>query len=140
MALAAEKEASELLKHINAALRFSREALDLLPPHAVDDLASIHNQIGNIYSDARHLDRALPHYQHAIRYRERQGDRYGAAQTRFNVAIALANGGRLHDARLYAAAALQDFGTYGDRASDIIQETQQLLAQIDKDLNPTTPQ
>jgi tetratricopeptide (TPR) repeat protein len=135
-ARAAKRPKKVLLEHLNRALRSYHEALDLLPPDAVDNLAVTHNQLGAIYGDAGHLDRALTHYQDAIRYREKQGNLYGAAQTRFNVALALANAGRLADARAYALAALRNYETYGDRAADEIQNTHELLAEIDQRQNP----
>lgn len=64
-----------------------------------------------------------------------QGNLYGAAQPRFNVALALrATRGRLADAREYAYAALRNYQTYGDRAAAEIQETQGLIAEIEQDL------
>ena len=124
----------EGLRHLNAAWQFYQQALDLLPPNAVDDLAVAHNALGIIWVEAGDLDRALPHYREAIRYREMQGNLYDAARTRFNVAIGLADAGRLADAREYAHAALRNFETYGDRAADMIQKTQQLIARIEQAL------
>jgi tetratricopeptide (TPR) repeat protein len=98
----------------------------------VDDLAVAHNALGNIYGDAGDLDRALPHYREAIRHQEAAGALYNAASTRFNVAVTLAQAGRLAEAREYAYAALRNFQTYGDRAADEIQETQELIAQIEQ--------
>ena len=54
-------------------------------------------------------------------------DRGKAAGTRFNVALALAQSGRVADAREYARAALCNFETYGAGAAQEIQRTQQLL-------------
>jgi len=123
-------------EHLDAALRFSKEALDLLPSNAVSDLAATHHQLGIIHSVAGDLDRAMVHYQESMRLRERQNYLYGAAMSRFCVALALSNAGRLADARAYALAALRNFETYGDRAADRIQQTQNLLAQIDNLLTP----
>jgi tetratricopeptide (TPR) repeat protein len=100
----------------------------------VDALAVAHNQLGIIYDDAGDLDRALQHYRECIRYDEAAGNLYGAAQTRFNVAIALAQAGRLADAREYAHAALRNYQTYGDRAAADIQKTQGLIAQIEREM------
>ena len=68
----------------------------------------------------------------AIRYFEAAGALYNAATARFNVALALAQAGRLADAREYAHAALRNFQTYGDRAADKIQKTQGLIAEIER--------
>jgi tetratricopeptide (TPR) repeat protein len=131
-AQAAGRSEEELLRHLNDAVQFYHQALDLLPPNAVDDLAVVHNQLGLTYYDAGDLNRALTHYRESIRYEEVQGDLYGAAQTRGNVAITLANAGRLADAREYAYAALRNFQTYGDRAAEDIQKTQDLIADIER--------
>ena len=131
-ARAANKPKEELLKHLNAALQFYQQALALLPPNAVDDLAVTHNQLGNIYDDAGDLDRALLHYREAIRYFEGAGNLYTAAQARFNVALALRDANRLADAREYARAALRNYETYGERAADKIQKTRGVIEGIEK--------
>ena len=136
-ARAANKPEEELLRHLNAAVGFCHQALDLLPRNAVDDLAAIHNQLGIIYAETSDFDQALPHWREALRYQEMRSNLYGAAQTRFNVAIALANAGRLADAREYAHAALRNFETYGDRAAEEIQETQGLIAEIEQLMSET---
>ncbi len=112
------------------AVKFYQQALDLLPPNAVNDLAVAHNQLGVIYKNAGDLDRALPHYREAIRYTEATGNLYQAGQIRFNVALALANAGRLADAREYALAALRNYETFGDRAAEEIERTRRLVAQL----------
>jgi len=76
-------------------------------------------------------NRALPHFRESIRCEETQSNVYGAAGTRFNVAWALAHSGRVADAREYARAALRNFETYGAGAAEMIQRTQQLLADLD---------
>jgi len=131
-AQAANKPAEELLQHLATAVDYYHQALDLLPPNAVNDLAVAHNQLGNIYRDAGDLDRALSHYREAIRYNEGAGNLYEAARTRFNVAIALANAGRLADALLYAQAALRNFATYGERAAAEVQEMQGAIELIER--------
>jgi tetratricopeptide (TPR) repeat protein len=128
----AKRPEAELLRHLNDAAGFYGQALDLTLPDAVDDLAVTHNQLGNIYGDAGDLDRAVQHFRESIRYEEMQGNHYGAAQTRFNVALALMNAGRLPDAREYAQAALRNYETYGDRAAADIQRTRELIALIEQ--------
>lgn len=127
----AKQPEADLLRHLNAAVGFYQQALTLLPPNAIDDLAVAHNQLGIIYRSADDLDRALHHYRESIRYKEAAGNIYSAGETRCNVAIALANAGRLPDALLYAQAALRNFATYGDRAAEMIQRTQGLIAEIE---------
>ena len=131
-ARAGNKPEEELLRHLNDAVGFYHQALDMSPSNAIDQLAVKHNQLGLIYNDAGDLDRALPHYREAIRYHEGAGNLYAAAQTRFNVALALAQAGRLADAREYAHAALRNYQTYGDRAAGEIQRTQELIDRLSK--------
>lgn len=131
-ALTARQPEDELLRHLNAAARFCQQALDLLPSNAVYELADIYAHLGLIYGDAGDLGRALSHYREAIRYREAADDLHGAAGVRFNVALALANAGRLAEARAYAAAALRNYQTYSNRAAAEVERTQQLLAEIER--------
>jgi tetratricopeptide (TPR) repeat protein len=123
---------AEVLAHLNAALRAYQQALALLPADAVNDLAVTHGQLGNIYDNGDQLDTAVRHWQEMIRYKETAGDRYAAAQARFNVALALFQRRRLGDALLWAQAALRGFQVYGDRAAADIAKTQQLIATIEQ--------
>jgi len=104
----------------------------MMPATAVTERGITHNQLGVIYRNIGDIDRALHHYQQDIRYCEQGGDIFGAGQTRFNVAIALLDAGRLPDAHAYAEAALANFRTFGDRAADLIQSTEGLIAAIDQ--------
>ena len=126
----ADRPKEELLRHLNEAVRLYHEALDLLPADAVNELAVAHVQLGNTYSDAGDLDRTVSHYREAIQRFEQAGDLYNAAQTRFNVAIALLNTGRREDALEYAEAALRGFESYGERAKKMIEKTRGLIAEI----------
>ena len=123
-----------MLKHLKNAAQFYHRTLDLLPPNAVDDLAAVHNVLGCIYYDVCDLDRALQHYNQAIRYLESADDFYHAAMTRSNVAVTLANVGRLSDAREYAYAALRNYEQYGEATAKEQAQTKQLIEMIEKDL------
>jgi tetratricopeptide (TPR) repeat protein len=123
-----------LAAHLNEAAQQYHRALDLLPPNAVDALAVAHNQLGNIYRDAGDLARSLRHYREAIRYHERAGNTYAAAQTRYNMALVFMDAGRWPDALDYARAALRGFQTFGARAAQDIEKTQRLIAQIEADM------
>lgn len=126
-----QRPKSEQFRHLNDAARFYNQVLDLLPAHAVDDLAVTHNQLGNIYGDAGDLDLALTHRREAIRYSELAENLYHAAETRYNATIDLFRAGRFADAREYALAALRNYQTYGDRAAAEIQRTEELIAKIE---------
>ena len=125
---------AEALTHLNAAAEKYHQALDLLPADSANDLAVVHHQLGSIYSDGGNVDMGVRHFQESIQYEEMQGNRYGAAQTRFNVALILAQTKRLEDALLWAQAALRDFQAYGDRATRDIAETQRLVAAIEESM------
>ena len=103
-----------------------------VPETAITDRGVMHNQLGNIYGEAGDIDHALRHYQQDIRYSEEAGDQFGAGETRYNVALALLDAGRLDDARAYAEAALANYQTFGERAAAEIQRTERLIAAIDK--------
>ena len=77
------------------------------------------------------LERALQHYQESIRHAESASEFYGAAQTRFNVALALFYVSRFDDAREYARTALRNFQTFGASAKDDVLKTLDLIAKID---------
>jgi tetratricopeptide (TPR) repeat protein len=128
----AGESAAELAKHLQRALDLYNQGLKLARENAIDPLAVMHNELGNIYDDAGDLDRSLAHYRQAIRYDESAGNLYGAAQTQRNVAAALARRGRFPDAKEYALAALRNYETYGEGAKDIVLRTLELIAQIDK--------
>jgi tetratricopeptide (TPR) repeat protein len=129
-ARAANQPANQLTHHLQTAADFYHQALDLLPPNAVGDLAVVHAALGNIYGDAGDLEKSLHHARESIRYYEQENDTYWAASIRRNVAAYLANASRLQDALEYARAALRGYATFGDRAAADIQNTQRLIEEI----------
>jgi tetratricopeptide (TPR) repeat protein len=128
----AGRPAVELDEHLQLALDLCSQALELTPENAINDLAVAHGQLGNIYAAAGDLDEALAHFRQSIRYEEAQGNLYGAANARYNVAAALASRRRFPDAKEYALAALRNFQTYGEGAKDEVLQTLELIALIDK--------
>ena len=90
------------------------------------------NKLENLIPEEEYGDRI--DVREAIRYQEMQGNLYGAAQTRFNVALTLAGAGRLVDARDYAEAARHNFAQFGPAAAAEVERTQRLLAIIEEDL------
>ncbi len=121
----------ELLRHLNEAAGFYHQAREFLPPDAIDELAVVHNQLGEIYRNAGDVDRALPYYRDGIRYQEQQGNVYGASATRLNVALALERTRRFPDALEYARSALRGFESYAGSAAQDIADTRQLIERIE---------
>jgi tetratricopeptide (TPR) repeat protein len=121
-----------LLEHLNAALHAYQQALDMMSPDAVNELATCHNELGNIYHEAGQTEQSVAHYREAIRYEEMQGNLYGAAGTRFNVAIAYAQAGRFDDALLFARAALANFEQFGPAAADLAERARGLVAEYEQ--------
>jgi len=129
----AKKEGKEEeSKHLNAAVDYYQQALALLPPDAVNDLAMTYRNLGNIYADTGDIENSLKNSNQSIQYSETEGNLYQAGETRFNVAITLANNGRLTDALLYARAALRNFESYGGRAKDMEDEAKGLIGEIEE--------
>ncbi len=121
---------AQLLEHLNDAAAAHRQKLDLLPGDAVGERAVAYNQLGNIYARAGHIDRALEHFSRSIHYEQQQDNRYGAGQSRFNAALALANADRREDALLYAQAALRDFEAVGMGAASAADMAHELIANL----------
>ena len=128
--VAAERPKEELFWHFTEAVRFYLEALELLPPDAIDDMGVTHNALGAIYTEAGDFDSALPHYREAIQRLEQVGALFNASVTRFNVAVGFFNAGRQEDALDYAEAALRGFESYEERAAEMIETTRGLIAAI----------
>ncbi len=130
VARAAGRADEEVLRHFNEAVRCYQGALDLLPEDAINDLAITHHQLGAIFGDAGYLDHSVQQFRESISLREQAGNIYGAALTRFNVAVSLLRAGRCPDALQYAEAALKGFESYGEGAAAEIEETRRLAAMI----------
>jgi tetratricopeptide (TPR) repeat protein len=133
-ARAAGQPEVELLRYLNEALALYNQELHVLPSFAVDDLAVAHHQLGTINGDAGDLDRAVLHYRESVRLKEAAGNSYGAANTRFNVAVDLLKAGREREALEYARAALQGYEPYGEGAAAEIADSRGLIAQIENSL------
>jgi tetratricopeptide (TPR) repeat protein len=131
---ARRKEAPEdqLTGHLTDASAAYLQALDLLPAHAVTEIAAVKNQLGLICGSAGDPDRALEYYQQSIQLYERQEQPFLAGEVRFNAAITLADAGRWHDALLYAWAALRDYESVGSGASTNASRTRSLIAGLEQ--------
>ena len=128
-ALTSNKPAQELSHHLSTAANFCYDALDLFPQDG-----GLYDQLGSIFSEAGYVDRARTHYQEAIRYEEIQGNVYGAARSRFNLASTLRKAGQLPEALLYAQAALQKFCASDVQATAEIERTQKLIARLEQEI------
>jgi tetratricopeptide (TPR) repeat protein len=124
-----QPEKERLLIYLNGAVRLYYEALDFFPKDNIDNQAVIHNQLGAAYHCAGDFDRAVEHYREAVQLYEQVGKLYRAAQTRFNVALALSDVRRA-DALDYAEAALRGFESFGEREGEWIEKTRGLIAEI----------
>ncbi len=126
-------------QHAQAAEQHYQQALTLCPPTAIADLAPMYRQVGNFYSDVGMFDDAQSYYEKDVQIREQTGDRYGAGQTRYNLALMYLNAAerepaRRHDllrrALAYARASLVDFQHYQGRAAADEAKAQQLIDNI----------
>lgn len=140
------KDAVETLQHhAQAAEAHYLEALRQCPKDALTYLAPIHNQLGNLYQEVGQFDSAREHYELTAQYDEKAGNRFGAGQTRFNMAVMYAQAAQrekqppqrrasLLRARAYAEAALRDYQQYQGRAAADEADTQRLLDRINQAL------
>jgi tetratricopeptide (TPR) repeat protein len=131
-ALAAGQAEPVLLEHLNAALRFYQQSLDLTPAgdHETQDI--VEGQLGNIYRRAGDTVQALRHYQESIKHAEARGNIYSAGLTRYNIALLLGGDGRVSDALLYARAALDNFRRTGLGATADAADAEQLIAELEQ--------
>ncbi len=130
---------SILLGHAQAAETAYLDALALWPVGAVADRGPLHGQLGALYAEIGQTDHAREHFEKDIQICERTGNRHGAGQTRFNLALLnFQSADRepprrrdlLRRADAYAQAALRDFRHYQGRAADMEAKTQGLIDSI----------
>ncbi|HRQ82926.1 MAG TPA: hypothetical protein PKZ97_17580 [Azospirillaceae bacterium] len=107
-------------------------ALDLTPADAHADLAAINNALGVVYRRAGMIDAAAKHYAAAVKHHLANDNRFGAGQGRYNMALLYYQHRQFANAKLYAAAALDDFRSYHGRAADLEALAEKLLALIDE--------
>ena len=130
-ATAAGEGEAVLLEHLDTALRYYEQALNLTPDDDHETRGSMENQLGNVDSRAGRIDQALLHYQRSIRHEEARGNVYTAGQTRYNISTLLARNGRFGDAMHYARAALDNFRQVGAGAADKVDLTERLIADLE---------
>jgi len=129
-----EGEEQELLGHLNDALGYYQQALGLLPPDAVNDLAGVHNALGLIYKDTGDVGQAVYHWNESVRYLEAAGDFYHAGLAIRNLAAMLTQQERFAEGLAYARAALRDFQHYQGRAADKEEQTRRLIGMIEQQM------
>ena len=144
-------EATEImLKHAQAAEQHYRQALALCPSTALTDLSPMHCQLGNLYCEVGQIELGREHFEKDVQICEQTGNRYGAGQTRINMAVMYLQASRrestlsrqrdlLHRARAYAQAALRDFQNYQGRVVADENRAKQVLARIAADLAKLSP-
>ena len=125
---------AELRRHLGTARQYYQLALEHDLPGDWGKLAAHNQQLGHVSYSLGDIDRALPHYREAIRCDELHGNTFGAAQTRFNVAIALRDVDRLGEARKFARAAQQDLQSLGPSAAGLLERCNKLIANIEERL------
>lgn len=139
-----------VMKHARAAEQHYQRALALCPLTALNTRSPFHNQLGNLYSAAGQIEPAREHYEKDVQICEQTGDRYGAGQTRYNVAAMYSGAAErevipsrrrdlLHRARDYAQAALRDFQHYQGRAAAEEAKAQKILDLIAQELAKLPP-
>ncbi|NES12513.1 MULTISPECIES: tetratricopeptide repeat protein [Micromonospora] len=123
--------------HLQAAIKAYQQALAILPADDVTGLATIHNQLGIIYGLLGATEAALNHYQQSIRYEGRANNRYGAGQSRFNIAVLMSQHDRIGEALLYARAAMRDFEAYGTAAAEAVERVRHFIGELSDDDSAT---
>jgi tetratricopeptide (TPR) repeat protein len=121
-----------LLQYLNAARRHYLQSLDLTPAGDHEARANREHQLGVIYDRAGDTRQALLHYQQSIQHEEERGNIFGAGQTRFNIAHALADDGRVSDALHYARAALDNYQQAGPGAASDAEQARQFIADLEQ--------
>jgi tetratricopeptide (TPR) repeat protein len=120
-----------LVEHLNAALSYYQQALGLAPADDHQARASRENQLGTIYYWAGDTGQALRHYQQSLVHNEARGAIYDAGRIRYNIALLLAEDGRVNDALLYARAALDNYRQVGPGGTDRVGLALQLIADLE---------
>ena len=131
-ARAAGAPRAELAGHLELARAGYQQVRDLAPEDHHEYRAVACLQLGNVYAEVSDVPQSMSHYQQAIRHQEARGDLYGAGQTRFNIAVLLADHDRPGDALHYARAALTNYQQVGPGAQAEQIETDRLIQQLEQ--------
>ncbi len=103
-----ERPEAELIRHLTDARQYFERAIENAPAYNHTALAQYNQLYGHVSYSLGDIDRSLPHYRESIRHDDTLGNVIGAARTRFSLAIALRDVGRLGEARKYATAVFDE--------------------------------
>ena len=129
---AAGQAVPALLEHLNAALRNYRQVLDLTPAEDHLHRGTTENQLGSVFRWAGDTSQALRHFQRSLQHHEARGDVYTAGRTRYNIALTLAESGRISDALQYARASLDNYEQVGPGAADRVALARRLIVDLEQ--------
>jgi len=121
-----------LLVPLNEGLAYYNQALGLVPVGDHQHRAAIEGQLGVAYYMAGDTGESLRHYQQSLQHSEARQDIYVAGQARFNIAMLLAEDGRVSDALLYAHAALDNYRQAGPGAAAKAAEAERLITALEQ--------
>jgi tetratricopeptide (TPR) repeat protein len=108
-----------------------RRAITLVSPDDIEALATLHNQLAVVLDETGEPEKAVKEFRDSLRYEEARGDRLAVAQARYNVALALGNSRRFDEALMWVDRALHDYEGIGDRATEDVERTRKLRAEIE---------
>lgn len=132
-ARSSERPESELIRHLTDARQYYLRAIEHAGADDYAQLASHNLQYGHASYSMGDIERALPHYREAIRFDQLQHNTFGAAKTRFNLAIALRDVGRLGEARRYAVAAFGELRKIeGPTSEDLLDRARRLVLTLEE--------
>jgi tetratricopeptide (TPR) repeat protein len=130
-----ERPESELIRHLADSRQYYQRAIEHDASSDYESLAKHNLQYGHASYSMGDVDRALPHYREAIRYDQLRRHTFGAAKTRFNLAIALRDVGRLGESRKYAVAAFGELQRIeGPISEDLFDRARKLVMNIENRL------
>ena len=128
-----ERPESELIRHLTDARQYYLRAIEHDEPDDYGQLASHNLQYGHASYSMGDIERALPHYREAIRYDQLKNNTFGAAKTRFNLAIALRDVGRFGESRRYAVAAFGELRKLsGPISEDLLDRARRLVLNLEE--------
>jgi tetratricopeptide (TPR) repeat protein len=130
-----ERPESELIRHLADSRQYYQRAIEHDASSDYESLAKHNLQYGHASYSMGDIDRALPHYREAIRFDQLRRNTFGAAKTRFNLAIALRDVGRLGESRKYAVAAFGELQRLeGPISEDLFDRARKLVMNIESRL------